>query len=293
MFLGPANNNRREGVMELVGVVLKDRSRKAVAIAKILKEYLDSKKIGHITFHSKVGEIDEKMKRRIPDCDLVVALGGDGTLLFASRNFSRYDIPIVGINLGGLGFITEFRESELLECMECVVGGKPTFEARMMIDVHAYRNKKKVWNSAGLNDLVINTGGISRLILLEVSSGKHLIGTYRSDGIIVATPTGSTAYSLSAGGPILDPLMRAFVISPICPHSLGIRPMVVPSEDTIRIRVISKDRQINATLDGQVVFKLKDSDEVRVTQSDKITRLVSLGKRSFYDIVREKLSWKG
>ncbi|MBN2325351.1 MAG: NAD(+)/NADH kinase [Spirochaetes bacterium] len=279
--------------MKLVGVVLKDRSKKSVSIAGILKKYLDSKKIGYITIHSKVGEIDEKTKRRIPDCDLAVALGGDGTLLFASRKFSPWGIPIVGINLGGLGFITEFRESELLECMECVVGKTPAFESRMMIDVNVYRNRKKVWSSAGLNDLVISTGGISRLILLEVSSGKHLIGTYRSDGIIVATPTGSTAYSLSAGGPLLDPSMRAFVISPICPHSLGIRPMVVPSEETIRIRVISKDREINATLDGQVAFELKDADEVRVTRSEMITRLISLGKRSFYDIVREKLSWKG
>jgi len=279
--------------MELVGVVLKDNSERAADIAMILKSYLDSKKIGYITIHSRVGEIDEKMKRRIPECDLAVALGGDGTLLFASRNFSLYDIPIVGINLGGLGFITEFRESELLECMECMVSGRPAFEERMMIDVCVYSDGKRVWNSTGLNDLVINTGGISRLLLLEVSSGKHLIGTYRSDGIIVATPTGSTAYSLSAGGPLLDPVMRAFVISPICPHSLGIRPMVVPSEETIRIRVMSKGREINVTLDGQVAFELKDADEVRVTRSEKITRLVSLGKRSFYDIVREKLSWKG
>lgn len=163
----------------------------------------------------------------------------------------------------------------------------------MMIDVQVCRKNEKSWNSTGLNDLVINTGGISRLILLKVSSGRHLVGTYRSDGIIVATPTGSTAYSLSAGGPILDPTMRAFVISPICTHSLGVRPLVVPSEETIGIKVMSKNREITATLDGQVALELRHTDEVRVKKSGTITRLVSLGKRSFYDIVREKLSWKG
>lgn len=279
--------------MELVGIVMKDRSGKALEIARVLKHYLESKKIGHLALQSKVGEIDSRVKKRIPECDLAVALGGDGTLLFTARNFSQHDIPIVGINLGGLGFITEFRESEMLECMECIVNKEHAFEERMMIDVQVYRKNEESWNSTGLNELVINTGGISRLILLKVSSGRHLVGTYRSDGIIVATPTGSTAYSLSTGGPILDPTMRAFVISPICPHSLGVRPLVVPSEETIRIRVMSKNREIMATLDGQVALGLRHTDEVRVKRSEVITRLVSLGKRSFYDIVREKLSWKG
>jgi NAD+ kinase len=279
--------------MELVGIVMKDRSGKALEIARVLKHYLESKKIGHLALQSKVGEIDSRVKKRIPECDLAVALGGDGTLLFAARNFSQHGIPIVGINLGGLGFITEFRESEMLECMECIVNKEHAFEERMMIDVQVYRKNEESWNSTGLNELVINTGGISRLILLKVSSGRHLVGTYRSDGIIVATPTGSTAYSLSTGGPILDPTMRAFVISPICPHSLGVRPLVVPSEETIRIRVMSKNREIMATLDGQVALGLRHTDEVRVKRSEVITRLVSLGKRSFYDIVREKLSWKG
>ena len=282
-----------ERTMKLVGIVMKDKSGKALEIARLLKQYLESKKIGHLILQSKVGEIDARVKRRIPECDLAVVLGGDGTLLFTARNFSQHDIPIVGINLGGLGFITEFRESEMLECMGCIVKAEHAFEERMMIDVQVCRKNEKSWNSTGLNDLVINTGGISRLILLKVSSGRHLVGTYRSDGIIVATPTGSTAYSLSAGGPILDPTMRAFVISPICTHSLGVRPLVVPSEETIGIKVMSKNREITATLDGQVALELRHTDEVRVKKSGTITRLVSLGKRSFYDIVREKLSWKG
>lgn len=279
--------------MNLVGIVMKDRSPKAIEIAGTLVDYLKSRKIGYITVPSVMGEIGDRVKKKIPECDLAVALGGDGTLLFASRNFSQYNIPIVGINLGGLGFITEFRESELLECMECIVNEGHTYEERMMIDVCAYRKKKQSWVSTGLNDLVISTGGISRLMILEVWSGSRLVGTYRADGIIVATPTGSTAYSLSTGGPILDPTMRAFVVSPICPHSLGVRPMVVPSEETIRIRIMSRDREITATVDGQLAFEINHTDELKVSRSQTITKLVSLAKRSFYDIVREKLSWKG
>ncbi|UCB46275.1 MAG: NAD(+)/NADH kinase [Spirochaetota bacterium] len=278
--------------MNLVGIVLKDQSEKALDMLHELTKYLGAKKIKHIIIPSRLGDIDAKEKKQISKCDISVALGGDGTLLFAARNFSKYNIPIVGINLGGLGFITEFRESELLECMECIISSKQSFDERMMIDVQVYRNKKRSWVETGLNDLVINTGGISRLILLEVYSGKHLIGRYRSDGIIVATPTGSTAYSLSAGGPILEPNMKAFVISPICPHSLGARPLIVPTEESIKILMLSQNLEITATVDGQVAFSLQYGDEIRILKSDIITRLVSLHKRSFYDIVREKLSWK-
>jgi NAD+ kinase len=279
--------------MNHVGIVLKDKSEKALDRLHELTDYLDAKSIRYTVIPSRVGDIDAGLKKQIPECDLSVALGGDGTLLFTSRNFSKYNIPIVGINLGGLGFITEFKESELIECMECVLKKEHTFEERMMIDVHVNRNNKQCWIETGLNDLVINTGGISRLLLLEVLSGRHLVGRYRSDGIIVATPTGSTAYSLSAGGPILNPNMRAFVICPICPHSLGARPLIVPTEESIKIMILSQNLKINATIDGQVAFNLQYEDELHISRSKTITRLVSLGKRSFYDIVREKLSWKG
>ena len=130
------------------------------------------------------------------------------------------------------------------------------------------------------------------MINIEVFAGKNFIGNYRADGVIVATPTGSTAYSLSAGGPIVEPTMRAFVISPICPHTLGTRPLVVPADEVIKLRVLSRDREVTATVDGQVAIELECNDEVIVKRSKIATRLISLGKRSFYDIVREKLAWK-
>jgi NAD+ kinase len=279
--------------MKLIGIVVKDKSPKAQSTSSLLLNYLKERSIEYFVIHSKEGRPDQDEERKIPKSDLCVTLGGDGTLLFAARVFSKYGIPIVGINLGGLGFITEFRESEILECMECILQNTHNFEERIMVDVQLFRNDSCIYQSTGLNDLVINTGGISRLIQLEVSSGKDSLGIYRADGIIIATPTGSTAYSLAAGGPILDPTMNAFVICPICPHSIGARPLVVPSEVIVRIGILSKDRQIIGTIDGQIAVELQHADEVRVLKSQVVTRLVSLGSRSFYDIVSEKLSWKG
>ena len=279
--------------MKLIGIVLKDRSTRAVEVSNLLITYLKKKSIGYFITPSRKGVIESDMQEKVPLCDLCITFGGDGTLLYATRVFSRFGVPIVGINLGGLGFITEFRESEVTECVECFLNGDFSIEERIMVDVHVYRDGNHMYQSTGLNDLVINTGGISRLMQLEVSSGTKYIGSYRADGIIVATPTGSTAYSLSAGGPILEPTMAAFVISPICPHSLGARPLVVPSEESVKIKVLSDHRQIIGTIDGQMAVDLEYMDEIHVEKSAVVTKLISLGKRSFYDIVSEKLSWKG
>lgn len=279
--------------MKLIGIVLKDRSTRAVEASNLLITYLKKKSIGYFITPSKKGVIESDMQEKVPLCNLCITFGGDGTLLFATRVFSRFGVPIVGINLGGLGFITEFRENEVTECVECFLNGDFSIEERIMVDVHIYRDGNHMYQSTGLNDLVINTGGISRLMQLEVSSGTKYIGSYRADGIIVATPTGSTAYSLAAGGPILEPTMAAFVISPICPHSLGARPLVVPSEERVKIKVLSDHRQIIGTIDGQMAVDLEYMDEIHVEKSAVVTKLISLGKRSFYDIVSEKLSWKG
>ncbi len=279
--------------MKLIGVVLKHKSGRAQEAFRELKNRLQSKDIDYVLILSRKGGLHDEAREKIPRCDLAVAFGGDGTLLFAARLFSRYNVPILGINLGGLGFITEFRESEAVECVECFLEGRHTYEERMMIEVSCGTGGGIQSRDTGLNDLVVNSGGISRLIELELSTDHTLIGTYRSDGIIVATPTGSTAYSLSAGGPILDPITDAFVISPICPHSLGARPLVVPAEREIVITVLPTDRPVTATIDGQVAHELGQGDRVTVVRSEQVTRLVSTGSRSYYDIVREKLYWKG
>ncbi len=279
--------------VKLIGIVIKEKSPRAKEAAENLISYLETQSLEFIVIASRKGNIGDTVQRKIPDCDLCITFGGDGTLLFAARVFSPYGIPIVGINLGGLGFITEFRESEVTECVECFLREDFTLEKRIMIDVQIFREKKEMFQSTGLNDLVVSTGGISRLIELGVFSGRKFIGSYRADGIIVATPTGSTAYSLSAGGPILEPMMEAFVISPICPHSLGARPLVVPSNEEVKINILSDNREIVGTVDGQIAIQLRCNDEIYIRQSQVVTTLISLNKRSFYDIVSAKLSWKG
>ena len=280
-------------MVKLVGIILKKRSERAERASSVLVEYLESKGIEHFILYSAEGSLNRDVEKKIARCDLAVAFGGDGTLLFTARIFAAHSVPIVGINLGGLGFITEFREEEVLECVECFMLGHHSYEDRMMIDTSVFRDGKLFHSSTGLNDLVVTSGGISRLLEFEVFTGNRLIGSYRADGIIVATPTGSTAYSLAAGGPIVDPTMSAFILSPVCPHALGVRPLVVPSENVIRVKVISQRREVTATIDGQTAVELEDRDEIHVLRSDSVTRLISVGKRSFYDIVREKLAWKG
>ena len=279
--------------MNLIGIVLKDRSDRTEQASAILIDYLKTKHIEYFVIYSREDGIDQAVKERIPLCDLSVAFGGDGTLLFAARVFSPYGVPIAGINLGGLGFITEFREEEVLECVECFLQGHHSYEPRMMIDVRIHRKGRLFREATGLNDLVVTSGGISRLLEFEVSSGSRLIGSYRADGIIIATPTGSTGYSLAAGGPIVEPAMRALIICPICPHSLGARPLVLPVEEEIGVRVLSQRRNVTATIDVQIAIELTDRDEVQVLKSDCVTKLISVGKRSFFDIIREKLAWKG
>ena len=273
-----------------IAIVVKNEDEEMIRGIAPLVEYCKSKGIKYFILPSQEDGISKKVESNIQSSDICITFGGDGTLLFASRVFSPYKIPIMGINLGGLGFITELKGPEMLESIKDYKEDSYLIEERMMIDVSILRDKFRQYKSTGLNDLVITSGGISRLINIEVSSGKNFIGNYRADGVIVATPTGSTAYSLSAGGPIVEPAMKAFVISPICPHTLGTRPLVIPAENTIKLKVISKDREVTATVDGQVAIDLEWNDEVIVKKSKTITKLVSLGKRSFYDIVREKLA---
>jgi NAD+ kinase len=278
--------------MNLIGIVVKDRSREAHEASDELVRHLDGKGVRHFTVSSKAGEPGAEALLSIPEADLCITLGGDGTLLFAARVFSRYGVPIIGINMGGLGFLTEYRKIEMIEIVESVLRGGFRVEERIMVDVGVERDGARVFEATGLNDLVITCGGISRLIELAVSAGGKFIGDYRSDGIIVSTPTGSTAYSLAAGGPILDPRMNAFVICPLCPHILGARPLVVPSEEGVSIDLRSRDRVMIATVDGQIAAPVRYMDRVSVEKSAVITRLVSLRDRSFYDVAREKLSWK-
>jgi len=226
--------------------------------------------------------------------DLAFSLGGDGTVLYASRILSESRVPIIGVNMGDFGFLTEITESEWRESFEGFRSGRLDIAERFILRVSVDRAGKEVAAFNGLNDVVITAAGIAKIIRLSVSLSSQTLGGYRADGIIVATPTGSTAHSAAAGGPILDPRLDAMVINPICPFTLSHRPIVVPGSEKIRIDVDQQQRtEVLMTVDGQLVFPLSEKDVVRIERGEARARIVSAPSRSFYEVLRSKLNWSG
>jgi NAD+ kinase len=225
--------------------------------------------------------------------DLVIVAGGDGTLLSAARFAGPRGVPILGVNFGGLGFMTELQPEETFAGLERVLAGAFAIEERAALSVKLVRRRRTVASHVVLNDAVITKTALARMLTLAVSVDGEPVATYTSDGLIVATPTGSTAYNLSAGGPILDPRMSAFLITPICPHSMTYRPLVVPG--TVRIHAVLESRTEEAylTLDGQVGHPMKAKDAIVVTRDPRPVRLVRVAGRGYFEILQRKLRWGG
>jgi len=222
--------------------------------------------------------------------DLIIVLGGDGTLLSMARAVGDLAIPIVGVNLGDLGFLTATTVGEMIPALDALLRGEMVIEERMMLAVRVGRGGQVVGTWLALNDAVITKGTVSRIIDLSVSiEGQHAI-LYRADGLIVSTPTGSTAYSLSAGGPILYPTMDGIVLTPICSHTLTNRPIVLPATQRISITLLT-DQDVMLTLDGQVGFALKAHDIVEVRRATARTRLLRVPQKNFFSVLRTKLKW--
>ena len=224
-------------------------------------------------------------------CEMVVVLGGDGTMLSVARLVSEKAIPILGVNLGGLGFITEIYREELYEAMESALGGQCPIEERMMLGATVQRHGEAIARYTVLNDVVMNKGALARIIDLETYINKSYVALFKSDGLIVSTPTGSTAYSLSAGGPILYPTLDCIVLTPICSHTLTNRPIVLPDDALIEITLKSKTEDVFITLDGQVGFSLREGDVVQVGRSPYKTRLLMPCERDYFQVLRTKLKW--
>ncbi len=226
--------------------------------------------------------------------DLAFSLGGDGTVLFASRVLSSHPIPIIGVNMGDFGFLTEITETEWRETFEEYRAGRLEVEERMLQDVRVERAGQTIAGFVGLNDTVISAAGIAKIVRLSVCVGDMNLGSYRADGIIIATPTGSTAHSAAAGGPILDPRMDAMIVNPICPFTLSHRPIVVPGYETVRVLIEQQQRtDVLMTVDGQLVLPLEAGDVVTIGRSEACARIVHARRRSFYDVLRSKLNWSG
>jgi len=263
-----------------VVVVTKQRQPEVAQVAAELVEWFKSRNI------AASAEPEAASK-----ADLTVVVGGDGTLLAAARLLGDRQIPILAINHGGLGFLTEVTLDEMYPAIERVLAGHFITEHRMMMDIEVLRSKKRIAAYRALNDVVINKGTISRMIELEARVDAQYVSRFRADGLIVATPTGSTAYNLSAGGPIIFPTMSAMIVTPICSHTLTNRPIVLPPGVKVEIMLRSAPEDVQATVDGQVGIKLETEDRITVEKSNVAVKLVAPTDKNYFDVLRGKLKW--
>jgi NAD+ kinase len=227
-------------------------------------------------------------------CDLIVVLGGDGTLIGMADRIAQSgaDVPIVGVNFGSLGFLTEITLAELYPSLESVLAGTAHIDERMMLRSRTLRDGAVHADRLALNDIVITKGALSRIIELAVAIGDHPVMSVRADGLIIASPTGSTAYNLAAGGPILHPEVDALLLTPIAPHMLTNRPVVIPASSEVRVRPeMNSNEEIFITIDGQSGHALHGDDEIRITRADRPLRLVRASTRTYFDVLRQKLKW--
>jgi NAD+ kinase len=231
-------------------------------------------------------------RAHVPEgCDLAVVLGGDGTLLSAARAVGNRAIPLLAVNLGGLGFLTSIPMKDLFPQLERALAGRQEFTRRKMLSVSLRREGRVVAEYQALNDVVIAKSTIARIVDLEAWAGDSLICEYKADGLIISTPTGSTAYSLSAGGPIVYPTVNAICLTPICPHMLTNRPLIVPSEMAIRIISRAKDEDAYLTVDGQIGSPVESGDAVECSIADFDVLLIRTPDKTFFDVLRQKLKW--
>jgi len=218
-------------------------------------------------------------------------LGGDGTLLSVARQLKGKEVPILGVNLGGLGFLTETSVEELPDMFESVVRGRYALSKRIMLSVAVKRQAELVFDISILNDAVITKDALARIIDIETYVDDEYLTTYRADGLILSTATGSTGYSLSAGGPILHPSLPHIVVTPICPHMLTNRPILLPEGAALRALLLSRDERVVLTLDGQIGFPLDFGDEVTVKKSPYTVNLITSMSRGYFEVLRTKLKW--
>jgi NAD+ kinase len=281
--------------MKKVGIIAKDIPL-AQKAAKKLKAWLESRGKKVYIDRETAAAINALGYDRseIPSrVEMLIVLGGDGTLLAAARHVAdaHVVVPIFGVNLGSLGFMAEVSLDELYDNLEKAIAGKLGTEDRMMLSASVIRGGRRLARYRVLNDAVINKGALARMMKLEVAVNDGHLTTFRADGLIVATPTGSTAYSLSAGGPIIHPTIPCFVVTPICPHTLSNRPIALPDNVVVTVRLTSQSEDVALTLDGQIGFPLAPNDVVEIKRSRFKMRLIKHPVKNYYDILRAKLKW--
>jgi NAD+ kinase len=274
-----------------VGFVIKPHAPGVEDVLRDLTAHLEARGLACVLEDAaarKIGRSRGVTREKLPaEVDLVVVLGGDGTLLSVARFAAEAGVPVMGVNMGSLGFLTEIPISEAGPALDSLLAGEPgTIGPRRLIEAR-YQGKIHLC----LNDVVINKGALSRMIQIGIRIDGREIAVLKADGLIVSTPTGSTAYSLSAGGPIVQPGVPAIILSPICPHTLTFRPLVITADSTIGLRLLTDGEEVHLTLDGQRGAHLEKTDEVLIRISPLELRLVSSPRRGYFDLVKEKLGW--
>ncbi len=281
--------------MNKIALVVK-RDDRAAAVGKELEAWLTRRGLKVWIEEARIIQADlacPTESNGIPNegIDLAVVLGGDGTLLYAARIMMRHNAPLLGVNLGGLGFLTEISLDSLYPTLEQVLTGNFTAENRMMIGVEVWRGDRLVTCHTVLNDAVINKGALARILNLKVKVGDTNLTAYRADGLIIATPTGSTAYNLSAGGPIVFPAHETIILTPICPFTLSNRPLILPENMVIEVDVDPEASDVILTSDGQVSCPLEPGDRVVAKRSPNRIQLIKNPYKNYFEILRTKLGW--
>lgn len=263
------------------GIITKKDDSRSGSYATIVSDWLQQRRIA------------VSMNRITPDLDMLIVLGGDGTLLHIAEEAARHQIPVLGINLGNLGFLTELTENETFKALERILGGKLTVENRLMLKARLKSKGQLTDSHYALNDVVINKNALDRLLRLSTKADEEYITTYKADGLIFSSPTGSTAYNLSAGGPLVYPGLATITVTPICPFMLSSRPIILPANKRINTRfdAVNHSDQAQIIIDGHPSWEMKDGDELEIETAEQCLQLIVSSSRNYFTILRNKLHW--
>jgi NAD+ kinase len=280
-----------------LGIITKPNEPRAAQLAASIAEWAARYEI-NLFVNDRVKDLPpgtfSASAREIADhCDILIVLGGDGTMIAAARLVSGKGTPVLGVNLGTLGYLAEFSAEDVIPALELVIKGDYQLDRRMMLDWRVLRDGDRVGAGTALNDVVVNKSAIARIIEIDCTVGKHYVTTYRADGLIVATPTGSTAYNLSAGGPIIAPGTEAISIAPICPHTLTNRPLVLPYFAKIKLTLNTREQEVMLTSDGQTGLPLTAGDLIEINKSESTFNTIAAKDRDYFEVLRSKLKWSG
>ena len=276
--------------IDSVGIVIKPNHSAARQTAADLSTWLAKRGIAQTGEAVSAGE-PRTDTRLLLNADLIVVLGGDGTMISTARMIGERDVLVLGINYGSLGYLTDFRIEEMFPAIEAIIAGGYEIDRRVMLDAEHWREKDKLAAGRVLNDVVINKAALARIIEIKVKLSDLFVNSFRADGLIVSTPTGSTAYNLSAGGPIIYPSMNAVVLTPICPFTLTNRPIVVPDHAEIELTLDNQNEGVILSLDGQIGYPMRAGDSVKIRKSKTTFNLVQPANRNYFDVLRDKLKW--